>query len=188
VRQVQCSAEPSLPAGKILVAGATGGVGKQVVQQLLEKDASVRALVRDSSKTSDLDSRVEKVVGDVYDYASVLSAAEGCEYIICATGCRPSLDPLGPFNVDFQGTLNLIEAAKQSEIKHFVLVTSLGTDNVLNPLNLFYGVLFWKKQAELQLQRSGLTYTIVRPGGLKDKLESGEEKGQVTMKKANSIE
>lgn len=69
-----------------------------------------------------------------------------------------------------QGTLNLIAAAKQRGIKRFVLVTSIGADDLLNPLNLFWGVLFWKKRAEEELQRSGLTYTIVRPGGLKSKL------------------
>jgi uncharacterized protein YbjT (DUF2867 family) len=36
----------------------------------------------------------------------------------------------------------------------------------VNPFNLFYGLLWWKKQAEQVLQRSGLPYTIVRPGGL----------------------
>ena len=68
------------------------------------------------------------------------------------------------------------------------LFSSYRTDNILNPLNLFFGILFWKKQAELQLQRSGLTYTIVRPGGLKDTLESGEKRGAIQMQKANAIE
>lgn len=45
-----------------------------------------------------------------------------------------------------------------------VLVTSVGADELLFPLNLLWGVLFWKKRAEEALQRSGLDYTIVRPG------------------------
>lgn len=67
-------------------------------------------------------------------------------------------------------------AAKQAGVKHFVLVTSIGTDDsVLNPLNLFWGILFWKKRAEEDVQRSGMTYTIVRPGGLvSDDSASGE--------------
>ncbi len=81
-----------------------------------------------------------------------------------------------------QGTLNLIAAAKQRGIKRFVLVTSIGADDLLNPLNLFWGVLFWKKRAEEELQRSGLTYTIVRPGGLKSKLrEVGVGRGSTSM-------
>jgi uncharacterized protein YbjT (DUF2867 family) len=46
-----------------------------------------------------------------------------------------------------------------------VLVTSVGTDSPFFPLNLLWGVLFWKKRAEEALQRSGLDYTIIRPGG-----------------------
>lgn len=45
-----------------------------------------------------------------------------------------------------------------------VLVTSVGTDAPFFPLNLLWGVLFWKKRAEEALQRSGLDYTIIRPG------------------------
>ena len=39
---------------------------------------------------------------------------------------------------------------------------------MFHPLNLFWLVLLWKKQAEKYIQKSGLTYTIIRPGGLKD--------------------
>ncbi len=63
-----------------------------------------------------------------------------------------------------QGTLNLIAAARTAGVKKFVLVTSIGVDDILFPLNLFFGILFWKKQAELALQRSGIDHTIVRPG------------------------
>lgn len=66
--------------------------------------------------------------------------------------------------------MNLISAAKQKGVQKFVLVSSIGADDLANPLNLFWGVLFWKKRAEQELQRSGLTYTIVRPGGLKTQL------------------
>ena len=126
-RIVRCQAKQSgLPTGKILVAGASGGVGSRTIKQLVEQNANIRALVREGSNSSGLDSSVEIVIGDVYDYSSVLQATQDCEYLICATGSRPSLDPLGPFNVDFQGTLNLIEAAKANNVKHFVLVTSLG--------------------------------------------------------------
>jgi len=48
-----------------------------------------------------------------------------------------------------------------------VLVTSVGTDAPFSPLNLLWGVLFWKKRAEEALQRSGLEYTIIRPGELR---------------------
>jgi nucleoside-diphosphate-sugar epimerase len=75
---------------------------------------------------------------------------------------------LGPLSVDFFGTKNLVEAAKAARVEQFVMVSSLCVSRLLHPLNLFWLILFWKKQAEAYLQASGLTYTIVRPGGLKN--------------------
>jgi nucleoside-diphosphate-sugar epimerase len=63
-----------------------------------------------------------------------------CAAVIVASGANDKADPLGPFNVDYNGNLNLIAAAKAAGVKHFVLVTSIGTDDILNPLNLFWGV------------------------------------------------
>lgn len=60
--------------------------------------------------------------------------------VIVTSGANDKADPLGPFNVDYNGNLNLIAAAKAAGVKHFVLVTSIGTDDILNPLNLFWGV------------------------------------------------
>ena len=70
-------------------------------------------------------------------------------------------------------------------------ITSIGTDDFFNPLNLLWGVLFWKKRAEEELQRSGLKYTIVRPGGLRDKPKEdgkvgGKVGGNIVMKGPNS--
>lgn len=66
-----------------------------------------------------------------------------------------------------QGTVNIVEASKAAGVKQMVLVSSIGTDEpIVNPANIFWGILFWKKRGEEHLQRSGLRYTIVRPGGL----------------------
>lgn len=165
---------------KAFVAGATGGTGKKVVDQLVSLGVPVVALVRDKSKASGalLADNVTLMEGDVYQYQTLPRAMKGCNVVICATGSRPALDPLGPFNVDYQGTKNLVTAAQRANVQHFTFVTSVGTDDPLFPLNLFWGVLFWKKRAEEFLQRSGLEYTIVRPGGLKD---DGDEEANIVM-------
>lgn len=154
---------------KVLVAGATGETGSRVVTQLLKRGISVKALVRDvATAQAKLPSEVELVQGEVGNRASLQAALEGCTVLICATGARPSLDPTGPYHVDYEGTKNLVDAAKAAKIEHFVMVSSLCVSKVFHPLNLFWLVLYWKKQAEAYLQRSGLTFTIVRPGGLKN--------------------
>jgi uncharacterized protein YbjT (DUF2867 family) len=157
---------------KALVAGATGSTGSRIVAQLVQRGIPVKALVRDvATAQAKLPPEVELVPGEVGNKASLKTALEGCTVLICATGARPSLDPTGPYQVDYDGTKNLVDAAKAAGIEHFVMVSSLCVSKFFHPLNLFWLVLYWKKQAEAYLQRSGLAFTIVRPGGLKNEDE-----------------
>ncbi len=154
---------------KALVAGATGETGRRIVRELVNRQIPVRALVRDQDKGKNiLPPEVELAVGDVLDVDSLTKAMTGCTVLLCATGATPSLDPSGPYQVDYQGTKNLVDVAKGQGIEHFVLVSSLCVSKFFHPLNLFWLVLYWKKQAETYLENSGLKYTIVRPGGLKN--------------------
>ncbi|HEY9808114.1 MAG TPA: SDR family oxidoreductase [Halomicronema sp.] len=152
---------------KAFVAGATGETGRRIVQELVKRQIPVRALVRNLETAKQiLPAEAELIVGDVLNPDSLKSAIGDSTVILCATGARPSFDPTGPYKVDYQGTKNLIDAAKAKNIDHFVFVTSLCLSRFFHPLNLFWLILFWKKEAEKYLQNSGLIYTIVRPGGL----------------------
>ncbi len=154
---------------KALVAGGTGETGRRIVQELVNRQIAVRALVRNlETGKKILPPEAELVVGDVLDVDSLTKAISGCTVLLCATGARPSLDPSGPYQVDYQGTKNLVNVAKAQGIEQFVLVSSLCVSQFFHPLNLFWLVLYWKKQAETYLENSGLKYTIVRPGGLKN--------------------
>lgn len=154
---------------KILVAGATGQTGRHIVRELLAKDIPVKALVRDLEQAKTiLPPEAELILGDVLKPETFASDLSDCSVLICATGASPSLDPTGPYQVDYQGTKNLVDLAQENKIEHFVLVSSLCVSRFFHPLNLFWLVLYWKQQAEAYLQASGLNYTIVRPGGLKN--------------------
>lgn len=154
---------------KAFVAGATGRTGRQIVQELVKQQIPVRALVRDREKAREiLPSSAELVEGDVLQIDSISAALADSTVLLCATGAAPGFDPTAPYKVDYEGTKNLVDAAKAKGIEHFVLVSSIGASQFFHPLNLFWLILFWKKQAEDYIQKSGLTYTIVRPGGLKD--------------------
>ncbi len=169
---------------KALVAGATGQTGRRIVQQLVQRGIPVKALVRDpeAAKTL-LPPEAELVVGDVLQPATLKTALEGCTVLLCATGAKPSFDFTGPYTVDYEGKKNLVDAAQAHGIEHFVLVTSLCVSQFFHPLNLFWLILVWKKKAEEYLQQSGLTYTIVRPGGLKNE----DNTDAVVMSRADSL-
>ncbi len=154
---------------KVFVAGATGQTGSRVVQELIARNLEVKALIRDSDKAKEiLPPQVELVVGDVLKPETFSSHLTDCQILICATGAAPSLDFTQPYLVDYQGTKNLVVAAQEQKIERFILVSSLCVSQLFHPLNLFWLVLWWKKQAENYLEQSGLNYTIIRPGGLKN--------------------
>ena len=168
----------------IFVAGATGQTGRHVVTQLVEQNIPVKALVRDLEKAREmLPATAELVVGDVLEPATFDRHLEGCSGLICATGASPSFDPTGPYKIDYEGTKNLVDCAKAHNIEHFILVSSLCVSKFFHPLNLFWLVLYWKKQAESYIQASGVPYTIVRPGGLKN--EDNSE--PIVMKGADTL-
>jgi uncharacterized protein YbjT (DUF2867 family) len=139
---------------RVLVTGATGGVGQLVVGDLLKKNFKVRILTRNSAKAQKMfDDRVEIAVGDIRDPNTLPAAVQNVTYIICATGTTafpsqrwefdpaPSLiewvqlflDPKysqakaknSPAKVDAQGVSNLVAAAP-SDLKRFVFVSSCG--------------------------------------------------------------
>jgi uncharacterized protein YbjT (DUF2867 family) len=169
---------------KAFVAGATGETGRRIVQQLVDRQIPVRAMVRNLAIAKALlPDGVEIVEGDVLKANTLPAAIGDATVIFCATGAKPSLDPTGPYQVDFEGTKNLVNAAKAKGVDQFILVSSLCVSQVLHPLNLFWGVLVWKKWAEEYIQRSGLDYTIVRPGGLMNQ----DNSDQVLMTKADQL-
>ncbi|MBH8576149.1 SDR family oxidoreductase [Nostocaceae cyanobacterium CENA369] len=154
---------------KAFVAGATGETGRRIVQELIARNIPVRALVRDvETARAVLPAEAELVEGDVLKPESLTAVLGDSTVLLCATGAKPSFDPTGPYKIDLEGTKNLVDVAKTKGIEHFVFVSSLCTSQLFHPLNLFWLILVWKKQAEEYIQKSGLTYTIVRPGGLKN--------------------
>ena len=165
------AATAAKPAPSILVVGATGGTGKEVVRQAREAGYKVRALVRDADKArAQLGSDVELVVGDVRTGAGVAAAVRGVDYVVSALGSNVRNDPSNtPERVDYGGVRDLVNAAASAKVKHFVLVSSMGVTHDDHPLNKMFGnILVWKRKGEEAVRASGVPYTIVRPGGLLD--------------------
>jgi len=161
----------------VLVAGATGGTGQQIVAQLQEQGYGVRALVRDAASAAEkLGPKVNIVVADVRNPESLVPALEGVTRVVSAIGAGEKEGPNSPKFVDYGGNKNLIDAAVNAGVQQFVLVSSMGVtheDHVLN--RIFGNILIWKMKGEDYLRGAGIAYTVVRPGGLHDK-PGGEQK------------
>lgn len=178
----------------VMIIGATGRTGSRIVKQLSSQNEDheslkIRCLVREQSKGKAANEfqdfkNVEVVSLDDLigaDPVVIADMINGCETVVCALGALESeaFNIKAPYLVDGKLSQKVIDAAVLSgKVKHFVLVSSLGTDRIGFPasvLNLFWGILSWKRQTELKLISSGLKYTIVRPGGMEKPTDAFEQ-------------
>ncbi|KAF5729445.1 NAD(P)-binding Rossmann-fold superfamily protein isoform 1 [Tripterygium wilfordii] len=165
----------------VLVVGATGGVGQLVVASLISRNIKARLLLRDPDKATTLFGMQDKDNLQVFKVDTRCpenldpSLFEGVTHVICCTGTTafPSRRWDGdntPERVDWEGVRNLVSALPSS-LKRIVLVSSVGVTkfNELpwSIMNLF-GVLKYKKMGEDFVRKSGLPFTIIRPGRLTD--------------------
>jgi uncharacterized protein YbjT (DUF2867 family) len=165
-------------ASVVLVAGATGGTGQEVIDQALAKGYNVRALVRDEAKARMLfGDRVQYVVGDVREPRSLRRAVKGVDQVISALGANVQRDPENsPELVDYAGVKALAEAAKAAGVSQFILVSSMGVTRPDHQLNaMLDNILSWKLKGEDAVRATGINYTIVRPGELTN--EPGGRRG-----------
>lgn len=163
--------------GAVLVVGATGKTGKLIVPRLVADGYQVRAFVRDATKGRKvLGPDVDLATGDITIPATIEMAIQDMDYVISAVGAGGPSGNNRPEKVDYEGIANLATVAANAGIKQFVLLSSMGVTHDDHPLNRMFGnVLKWKAQGEQALRDSGVTYTIVRPGGLIN-TEGGQER------------
>lgn len=155
----------------VLVAGATGGTGQEAVRQALAKGYAVRVLVRNEEAARPLlGDKVQYTVGNVRDPAAVAKAVKGATWVVSALGSNSQRDPENkPEYIDYGGVKTLVEAAQVAGVKQFVLVSSIGVTHPDHPLNkMFDNIMTWKLKGEDVLRASGVPYTVVRPGGLRN--------------------
>jgi len=159
----------AVSAQTVLVIGATGGTGREVVRQAQTRGYVVRAFVRDESRArAVLGDSVQYFVGDVRTGDGIEAAVKGADYVVSALGSNVRNDPQNtPERVDYHGVRLLAEASAKAAVKQFVLVSSMGVTHPDHQLNKMFGnILVWKLKGEDALRASGVPYTVVRPGGL----------------------
>lgn len=143
----------------ILVAGGTGTLGRRVVALLGARGLDLRILSRHGDQAADLDTLpVETVAADVRDRAAVERAMDGVDTVVSAIQGFGGPHAAGAPAVDRDGNLTLIDAAVAAGVRHFVLL-SIAQAAPDHPIELFR----MKHAAEVALQASGLSWTILRP-------------------------
>lgn len=161
----------------IFLAGASRGVGLEIAKCLTAQNLRVKALLRTEAAKAELEALgIEIVLGDALNVGDAEQAIlkEQIHIVISTIGSLPNAGE----KVDYLGNKNLIDAAVKAGVQKFILVSSIGSGNsavALPPqaLQTLGPVLVEKEQAEKYLIDSGLTYTIIRPGGLKSEPATG---------------
>ena len=149
----------------VLVVGATGSLGGKVVDELLKRGKSVRALVRPTTDASRLEKRgVEIARGDMLDLDSLVAAMNGADAVI-TTAAGYTRGGKNAHDTDTVGNANLAEAAHRAGIRRFVLTSILTSDQTPQVPH------FWhKKIAEDRLEQLGVPFVALRPGAFLDQV------------------
>lgn len=157
----------------ILIAGASRGIGRQLVEQALAAGHAVTALARDPSKVAGARERLRTVQGSVLDPAAVAAAMAGQNAVCCAIGVKTPWEQPAVFS---EGTQRLLEAMKQAGVRRLVCITGIGAGDSRGHGGLLYDRVFFplllktvyadKNRQESLIRASDTDWTIVRPGFL----------------------
>jgi putative NADH-flavin reductase len=172
---------PRRRVSRVLIVGATGGTGRQLVAQALERGFAVTALVRNPSKLQITHPQLTVVRGDVLDAGSVETAMRGQEAVLSALGHKRFYPPN---RILSEGTRNILRAMEAQGVPRFVCETSLGIGDSAARLGVYYTFFtipvvlpfyYWDKtRQERVIATSNVEWVIVRPG----LLTNGEKRGR----------
>src|SRR5438552_2419748 len=120
---------------RVLVIGATGGTGRQLVAQALERGYDVTALARNPAALDLTHPRLHVVRGNVLDPASLDEAARGQDAVLCALGHKKFFVPN---RILSEGTRNLVRAMETQHVDRLVCETALGLGDSAGRMGVYY--------------------------------------------------
>lgn len=144
-----------------MVMGATGSIGRHVVDVLLEKGYNVKALVRNPEKAN-FDKKVELIVGEITNPETLDGISKDVDYLVFTQGTY-SGNKEDVENIDYGAVPNVLKQFKGKNVR-VALMTSIYVTKVTDENDIYGNGGMWKRRAERVLRASGHDYTIVRPG------------------------
>ena len=167
----------------VVVAGATGRVGRMIVTKLHERGYTVRAILvppYDASDQPDLvQAGTQLVEADLTDVHSLEQAVAGADFLISAIGSRKPFNTAELNRIDNMGNQNLVRAAAAQKLAQVVVVSSNGVGDSQWAVSTMHRLMMWfilkaKERSENFIRACGVNYTIIRPGGYNEEGLSGK--------------
>jgi putative NADH-flavin reductase len=165
---------------KLVIFGATGTVGRQVVQQALAQGDTVIAFARNLAKLNLQHPQLSFAQGDVMDSEAVESAISGQDAVICVLGSGKKLT--GTIRSD--GTQQIIQAMEKVGVRRLICQSTLGAGDSWGNLDFYWKYIMFgfilrnvfadHERQEALVRNSKLDWTIVRPGAFIDGPRTGK--------------
>lgn len=147
---------------KVLVVGATGSVGRLVVDEAIRQGHAVRVLVRDLGRATRLAAQALRIVGDLTGPDTLVAAVDSVDAIVFTHGADGG-GKAGAEHISYGGVRNMLSSLGGRPAR-IALMTAIGVTNRNGAYNRSTEAHDWKRRSERLLRASGLSYTIVRPG------------------------
>jgi len=145
----------------ILVAGATGYLGKYITKELSDQGYDTKVLVRDPEKFKRYQIQVDEVIpAEVTNKSTLQDCCKNIDTVISSVGITKHKDGLSYMDVDYQANLNLLDEAKKNAVKKFIYVSVLNGEKLKN-----LKICEAKEKFVEVLRSSDLEYCIIRPNG-----------------------
>ncbi|MDT9025831.1 SDR family oxidoreductase [Rossellomorea yichunensis] len=173
----------------VAVVGANGQIGKQVIGLLKESsEHTPRAIVRkeEQARAFEQDGVQSSLVDLEGTVDEITHGLKGADAVVFTAGSGGKTGADKTLLIDLDGAVKTMEAAKQAGIDRFIMVSALQAHNRENWNESLKPYYVAKHFADRALEQSGLTYTIIRPGGLlkeagKGKVTAGENLSRETI-------
>jgi putative NADH-flavin reductase len=157
---------------RILIFGATGGTGRELVAQALQGGHDVTAFVRSPGKLSIVDSRLSVVQGDIQRAEAIRAAIPGHDAVLSALGTRS----LGQTTLLSNASREILASMQEHGVRRLIWESSLGVGETRGQLGPLYSWLLVplllrhvfadKERQEAIIKASPLEWTIVQPAAL----------------------
>ncbi|MEK3734983.1 MULTISPECIES: SDR family oxidoreductase [Paenibacillus] len=172
----------------VLIIGANGQIGQHLVRQMQQSaELNPIAMVRKEEQKAKYEQQgVQTALVDLEGSIDhIASAAQGADAIVFTAGSGGHTGADKTMLIDLDGAIKSMEAAKQAGIQRFVMVSAIGVHHREKWMASAPHYSAAKYYADMWLMRSGLDYTIIRPGGLTNEPGTGKVKAAADVERGN---